>query len=124
MSKGSIAPHEHAEIRLVLCGSKPLATIEKSKDPLGYALAISMASAGSLYYDIVAPGEVAVTLHKNKHKVKYFQLLLKHGVAMFGLDGYHLEMGKLYGYRDEDVRAFIKAELCCQCNKCLGISAV
>lgn len=48
-----VAPHENAEVRLVLSGVKPLATIEKAKDPIGYGIAISCAAAGMLKAQIV-----------------------------------------------------------------------
>lgn len=115
-----IAPHCSCEVRLVLGGHKPLASIEKYKDQYGYALAISLANTGALYYEVVSASEVVITLPKNKHLVQEWKDLLCHGVKLWGLHGFHYKMGKLYGYTDEDIELFIKSDVNCDCNKCRG----
>ncbi len=121
-----IAPHENSEVRLVLSGTKPLATIEKVKDPYGYALAISLASTGALHC-VVQPtsdsgsGEAIITLPDNKDEVETYLYILKDGVEMYGIKSYHRRMGKLFGYSDEAIEAFIEAEIDCDCSKCTGV---
>lgn len=117
---GKIAPHVNNEVRLVLAGNKPLASIEKFKDCYGYALAISLANTGALAYKIVSENEVVITLPHNKHLIQEWEELLCHGVKLYGLHGFHYRMGKLYGYTDADIELFIKSDVQCDCNKCRG----
>lgn len=117
---GKLAPHVSNEVRLVLAGNKPLASIEKFKDQYGYALAISLANTGALVYKVVAQNEVVITLPHNKHLIQEWEALLCHGVKLYGLHGFHYRMGKLYGYTDADIELFIKSDVQCDCNKCRG----
>lgn len=122
---GTIAPHEHCEVRLVLAGTKPLATIEKEKDPMGFSMAVACINAGMLR-GIVQPtkdcptGEVALTLPKNVNLLDSYKHLLEEGVKLYGIKEYHRKMGKIFGYREEDIEEFIKAEIKCDCSKCRG----
>lgn len=117
---GKVAPHEYCEVRLVLGGYKPLAAIEKSKDPYGYALAIAMAGTGALALHLVEPGEVLITKPSNKAWIEHYLWLLKYGVKRLGIKKYHRQMGKIFGYTAEDIEEFIKAEINCDCTKCTG----
>ena len=117
---GKVAPHENCEVRLVLGGYKPLAAIEKSKDPYGYALAIAMAGTGALTMQIVEAGEVLITKPNNKAWIEHYLWLLSYGVKRLGIKEYHRRMGKIFGYTDEDIETFIKAEIHCDCTKCTG----
>jgi len=124
---GQIAPHEHTEVRLVLSGSKPLATIEKVKDPIGYSIAIAMAGTGALKA-LTRPttdspeGEVVIVLPANKSLLVTYQELLEAGVANYGIKSYHRQMGKLFGYTALDIEMFIKSDIQCDCVKCNGMS--
>jgi len=121
-----IAPHENNEVRLVLSGAKPLATIEKAKDPYGFALAIAMSGTGALYC-VVRPtadlpsGEVIITLPSNKSHIYHYDWLLDYGVKQLGLKNFHRKMGRLFGYAETDIEAFIEADIDCGCSKCTGI---
>lgn len=123
---GTIAPHVNNEVRLVLSGAKPLATIEKVKDPYGYALAISMAGTGALT-TYVRPsgdsmiGEVVLTLPSKKHLIEEYVTLLLWGVKRYGIKNYHRKMGKLFGYSEDDIEAFINSSIDCSCSKCNGM---
>jgi len=113
---GSIAPHETNEVRLVLGGHKPLATIEKAKQPIGYALAISLAGTGELkavvYDSKDSPeGEVVLTAPHNAYKIEQYFWLLAEGVKALGIKEYHRRMGRLFGYTEADINAFINAEI-------------
>jgi hypothetical protein len=124
-STGKVAPHEACEVRLVLAGTKPLATIEKRKAPILYSLAVSCAKAGMLAWAIYESkdspeGEIVITAQRNKHLISEYITLLETGVKGFGIKEYHRKMGRLFGYREEDIEAFIAAEIQCNCAKCTG----
>lgn len=118
--EGKVAPHLNCEVRLVLGGHKPLASIELAKDSIGYALAISLHSTGALLLDQVQDGEVIIVKPSNIHLLFEYKALLCSGVSDYGLKEYHRKMGRLYGYREEDIEAFITSEINCNCNKCTG----
>ena len=119
--EGVIAPHESCEVRLVLGGLKPLAAIEKAKDPIGYALAVSMAGTGALSIRFEKGiAECLITKPSNRYKLDQYQWLLRHGVEAVGLKEYHRRMGRLFGYTEEDINAYIEADIHCECSKCKG----
>ena len=123
---GRIAPHEANEVRLVLAGTKPLATIENRKQPILYSLAVSCAKAGMLSYHIhrsddSPEGEVIITAKKNRHLLDAYLDLLGYGVRNYGIKEYHRRMGRLFGYTEADIEAFIAAEIHCDCTKCKGL---
>ena len=116
---GVVAPHESCEVRLVLGGHKPLAAIEKAKDAIGYALAIALAGTGALKL-VQLTGEVIVVKPNKYHLIEEYLWLLTCGVAEHGLKEYHRRIGRLFGYTEEDIEAFIKADIHCDCHKCKG----
>jgi len=116
---GKVAPHLNCEVRLVLSGTKPIAAIERDKDPYGYAMAVALSSTGALKAYKVK-GEVIIVLPKNSKVFADYVELLAYGVRDFGIKEYHRKMGKMFGYTDEDTEAFIKAEIKCNCTKCTG----
>ena len=123
MSNGKVAPHRNCEVRLVLAGTKPLATIEKSKDPYGYSMAIACGGAGMLHYKVTPTkdspmGEVVIS--KSNNLINDYYWLLKYGVQQYGIKEYHRRMGRLFGYTEADVEAFIESEIHCDCTKCRG----
>lgn len=122
---GTIAPHEGDEIGLVLGGVKPLASIEHGKNPELYATAILMGLAGLLRYRVgptvdCADGEVVFCLPHNKHVLDEYDALRQHGVKDYGIKEYHRRMGRLYGYSEADIEAFIESDIDCDCDKCRG----
>jgi hypothetical protein len=122
---GRVAPHAAAEVRLVQAGTKPLATIEKKKTPILYSIAVACRAAGMIYGEVIQSsdspeGEIVITSVKNKGLVKQYKELLATGVKEFGIKEYHRRMGALFGYRSEDIEAFIQAEIQCNCTKCKG----
>ena len=125
MSSGRVAPHQFQEVRLVLAGRKPLATIERSKDESGYAQAISLGAAGMLH-TYVRPtvddctGEVVFTKPSNAKLITRYVWLLKNGVSTYGVKENHRKLGRLFGYTEADIEAFINAEVHCDCTKCKG----
>jgi len=123
MSKGSIAPHISNEVRLVLGGFKPLGTIEKSKDPYGFALAVAVAGTGMLSHEIQHTEggvEVVFTRPSNAGWIQHYNWLLKYGKKLLGIKEYHRRMGRVFGYTEEDIESFISSDIHCDCNKCRG----
>lgn len=125
MSTGKVAPHINNEVRLVLGGYKPLATIEKGKDPLGYAMAISLASTGTLVAEVgpthdSPSGEVVIVKPGNQYLIKQYNYMIGYGVAEHGIKAYHRCLGKLFGYSKEDIEEFIATDINCDCSKCTG----
>lgn len=122
---GTVAPHAGAEVRLVLAGLKPLATVERSKDESQFALAVSLGATGMLY-TTVGPteddplGEVAFTKPTNKHLMNDYYDLMHNGISDFGVKEYHRKMGRLFGYAETDIEEFIAADIHCDCSKCKG----
>ena len=114
-----VAPHENNEVRLVLGGHKPLAAIERAKDPIGYSLAIALAGTGALAIHILR-GEVLITKPSNHALIEEYLHLLSNGVKLYGIKEYHARMGAIFGYTPQDVRDFIEAEIECNCTKCKG----
>ena len=104
-------------------GLKPLGAIEKLKDPVGYAMAISLGNAGLLTYKLVNTEGAAEVVFVKPGKYKLIEQycgLLYDGVALLGIKEYHRQMGRLYGYSEASIEEFIKAEIKCDCHKCKG----
>ena len=116
---GKIAPHLSCEVRLVWGGNKPLAVIGEAKDPHGFSLAIALANTGALAI-LIRDGEAIITTVKNRNLIPRYLFLLQSGVKEYGLKEYHRQMGRLFGYTEDDIRAFIEAEITCACTKCRG----
>ena len=120
-----VAPHEYSEVRLVLGGFKPLGTIEKRKDPIGYSIAVSCSRAGMLACSIVKSddspeGEVVIVRNGNRSLIGEYIHLLDVGVKKYGIKEYHRRMGLLFGYSERDIEDFINSEISCDCSKCKG----
>ena len=120
-----VAPHQNAEVRLVLSGTKPLGTIEKSKDPIGFSIAVAVGNAGMLRHAIVhsadsPEGEVVIVKNGNAELIVEYVLLIQNGVQELGIKEYHRRMGRLFGYTEQDIEDFIAAEIHCECSKCTG----
>lgn len=123
MEQDFVAPHEGKEFLLILSGAKKLATLEKSKNPLGFAMAFSLGQAGTLCAELVnteGGAEVAFVKKENGHLLAEYKQLLDTGVADYGIKEYHRRMGRMFGYPEADIEEFINAEIECDCNKCKG----
>ncbi len=113
---GRIAPDQGREIDLVIGGTKPLAVIEKRKDPAQYR------AAGNLPMDVAEVitilgtdgAERAVVL---PGKVELIHDYLK-ALQMPDGDAKTRTMGKLFGYSEADIEAFIANPPVCACTKC------
>lgn len=122
---GTVAPHRGHEVRMVLAGHKPLATIEHDKDPDQYVLAVCLMGAGMLVgkvepTDDCPLGEITFTSPAQRAALDKYEVLKEIGPVRMGPTFYHREMGRLFGYSEEDIDAFIAAEVQCTCSKCTG----
>jgi hypothetical protein len=120
-----IAPHENNEITLILEGSKPLATLEIAKNPAGYNEALRLSRenkvTAKIYTSDESPeGEVVFTLNKNAELIVEYFDLLENGVERLGNNDYQRAMGRLFGYSEESIEAFINSAVDCDCHKCRG----
>lgn len=120
-----VAPHQNAEVRLVLAGTKPLGTIEKAKDPIGFSIAVAVGNAGMLKHTVIhsadsPEGEVVIVKNGNGDLIIEYMRLLYSGVQDLGIKEYHRRMGRLFGYTEQDIEDFIAAEIHCECSKCTG----
>lgn len=112
---GKIAPDQGREIDLVLSGDKPLAVIEKRKDPEQYSRALQL---GGVYRVIPRFGseglEVMVALDYATIDGYLTALAMPDGDAKTWC------LGRLFGYSDEDIAEFITNPPACDCSKCSG----
>lgn len=67
--------------------------------------------------------EVAITLAKNKHLHEQYDLLMSPKAAQVirSKEEHQRAMGKLFGYTDEEIEAFIKSSIDCDCPQCTGV---
>ena len=115
---GAIAPHEGQEIQLVLDGTKPLAVIELNKQPMAYRKAMDGIHGLYAYenWDDTTGWEVVIVDQRNVGLVmEYLDALnLPAGSAK------HRTLGRLFGYSEADIEAFIADQPTCNCSKCTG----
>lgn len=116
------APHEGKELAMVLAGSKPFGVIQFEKDPEQYVAVYDAQTTRRIYARTIQSGEVAFTLPTNRHFVdQYFDLIT--GVTKVADNkDYQRRMGKLFGYSDEEIEAFITGDIKCNCHMCKGVS--
>lgn len=74
-----------------------------------------------LHVQLIKRGEILLVKKKNKRLARYWKLLTEYGVYKYGIKRYHYKMGKLYGYSDDDIKAFIDSNINCECYKCKGV---
>lgn len=91
-----------------------------------YSLAVACAAAGMLCIRYATSkdspeGEAVIVKYGHKYRLDEYFWLLEYGVKAYGIKEYHRRMGRLYGYSEEDIEAFIAAEINCNCTKCRGV---
>lgn len=114
-----IAPHEGRELELVLAGLKPLATLK-----IGSAQTLDLIKAQEsrkVYSVGVGNDTVAFCLpHNRKYVYEYINLIT--GVTKTeSLEAYQRRMGFLFGYKKEEIDAFIAGDIQCDCVECKGV---
>jgi len=119
-----IAPHEGRELELVIAGIKPLALIEDSKQPI-----IANMLRGELprmlfpeLHIVKREKEVLITKKGNEFNIALYEGLLHLHRSRRSDKDYTIAMGKLFGYTEEEIKAFLEGDLKCNCEKCVGIS--
>ena len=124
------APHEGQEALLVMEGSKHFATLEKGKDRDRYNFILANPE---LFTHVLFDGEEGKEVWfwkkgsetgrahyiEYRHLRKYSQQI----ITEVGLQEYQRKMGRIFGYSEEDIEAFVTGESVCSCSKCLGVSA-
>lgn len=126
MSK--IAPHEGKELQLVLEGKKVFAVVEQAKDPVQFGM-------------IMTDKNVVVKVHKGEEgndahfwlngdvwgepTYKRYRSMLRNSgflITTKGQEWYQREMGRIFGYTNEEIDSFISGDIKCNCTKCKGVS--
>ncbi len=112
---GRIAPDTGREIDLVLAGDKPLAVIEKRKDPDQYRRVYLDPKLDRLavIFRIGADGAEVVVAQSSILIGEYLE-------ALHSLDGdaKTRTLGRLFGYSEADIQVFIDDPPECDCSKC------
>jgi len=113
-----IAPHEGRELEFVVNGIKPLASIDKKKQPEQFARALTLQHCMSIQHH--ADDLITVTLTENKELHDVFRILstTKSSIIVKTSTEKHMLLGRLFGYSEEDIQEFLKAEMTCACGQC------
>ena len=117
---GRVAPHEGREIDLVIAGSKPLAVIEKRKDPEQYARSKRLPAQGLVRFYRIGPEGAEVIISKSAQRANAYIDALN---MPDGEDKTRV-MGVLFGYSEADIEAFITNPPACDCSKCKRIGKI
>jgi hypothetical protein len=118
MGNREIAPHQGREIKLVLDGKKPLASVDKRKDKRQYQLVLGLGLVFSMIH--TTKDEIAFCLPENNDKLwEYWNLL---NTVPDNLQDYQRKMGRLFGYSEEEIEAFVNGDIKCNCHACRGVS--
>ena len=116
--KLDIAPHEGCELEYVMLGIKPLASLEKSKQPEQFDLALKLHYAVSVMRH--TEDLITVTRKENANLHNIFALLTssKATIVVRSKAEKHRLLGRLFGYTEEQIEDFIKADMQCACGQC------
>lgn len=122
-----IAPHEGRELWLVLAGIKPFAVVDKRKQPYqvdDIFLIKNSSFSARLEVRWKNEEEIAFCLPENAHlHAQYDQLIKPNAAQVYRSKADHQwAMGKLFGYTDDEIQAFINAGIKCDCINCKGMS--
>ena len=115
---GTIAPHEGKELEYVVNGIKPLASIDANKQPELFKRAIKMRNVISVCYH--NHELITITRKENQQLHATFALLTssKASIVVRSKAEKHRLLGRLFGYSEEDIDAFIKEDIQCECVQC------
>lgn len=114
----SLAPHEGSELSRVLDGTKPFAVIERDKDAEQFIQVLELGN--QLSVQVTDANELAFCLPENSEYHTLYNLLRSNiGNVLHRTDrDYQTLMGRLFGYTDEEIEAFLNEEIKCNCTKC------
>jgi len=112
-----IAPHEGREYYMVLIKTKPIATINKHKQPEQYVKACKDIRLVVMHLDA---DEIAITLQQNARLLQLLESLLHPSSNIIAKDKAEKQrlIGRLYGYTEEEIDAFVASGSKCMCNHC------
>lgn len=115
-----IAPHEGREIEMVMNGIKPLASIEKSKQPEMFEKALALSDMIDIVVVLHDKGHLTITRKENEKLHGVFSLLCSPKAAMVVRSQAEKSrlLGRLFGYSEEDIDEFIAADMQCACGQC------
>ena len=113
-----IAPHENIELEYVMVGLKPLASLEKDKQPDQFERALKLQHVASVVQH--DDNLLTVTRKENKHLHGVFTLLSSKQASILvkSAEEKHRLLGRLFGYSETDIDEFIAAGLDCACGQC------
>ncbi|QPI17675.1 hypothetical protein vBAmePR8F_gp15 [Alteromonas phage vB_AmeP_R8W] len=115
-----IAPHEGRELEMVMNGIKPLASIEKDKQPEQFERALQLANVLSVTVVLHSDNLLTVTRKENEKLHGTFALLNspKAAIVVRSKEEKSRLLGRLFGYSEEDIDEFIAADMQCACGQC------
>lgn len=123
MQEDNLAPHGGRELSMILNGEKPLAYLERVEGKeFMYDLVIDIWFENIFEVAFIEPDGIAFTLPKNKDLLEDYKKLLSGETVVENNHEYQRLMGRLFGYSEEDIEAFIKQEIKCDCINCKGVS--
>lgn len=117
MSKTLIAPHAGREYLMVINRDKLIATINKKKQPAQYMFASKDIRLVVLHLD---EDEIAITRQENARLLQLLESLLHPSSNIIAKSKEEKQrlIGRLYGYTEEEIDAFVASGNKCMCNHC------
>lgn len=116
----SIAPDKGHELNHVMLGLKPIASLSKKKDPVQYERALTLRHVQGVV--IVRQTDDVITVSKAENAklhVVYTILTTKEANKLVrSKEGKQVLMGRMFGYTDDQIADFIKADIKCDCAEC------
>ena len=115
MSTSKIAPHKGTEVFQVIMGTKPLGSV-----PLDSTDGRAVLDAQRLY-TYVKNGVVYFALTEGPLVTFKFLTSTSAKLIIRTPEEYSRAMGRLFGYTEEEINAFIEADVDCDCIACTGV---
>lgn len=115
--KRLIAPHEGDELNLVMLGVKPLASIDKNKQGAMFNKAMMMQNVLSIAVHSKTKLTVTKAVNRHLHGV-YVTLTRTPKLLAASQKQKHELLGRLFGYSEECIAAYIKNPPVCTCDEC------
>lgn len=121
MSDQKIAPHFGKELSMVLNYEKPMGVVSREKDPEQYRDVL--ANVHRLEVRQYPKKEIAFAPKMTGRYVLREYDDLRMGRAKVDSQAeYQRRMGRLFGYTEEEIEEFIKGNLNCGCENCVGVN--
>ncbi|QDP58679.1 MAG: hypothetical protein Tp125SUR00d2C35697761_14 [Prokaryotic dsDNA virus sp.] len=115
----SVAPDKGHELNHVMLGLKPIASLSKKKHPVQYERALTLRHVQGVV--IVRQTDEVITVSKaeNIHLHGVYTILTKTPKKLVrSKEGKQVLMGRMFGYTDDQIADFIKADIKCDCAEC------